>query len=622
MNKNTTNRLVELDALRGIAAVLVMLFHYTAKYEELYGHESAPAISLPWGHYGVNLFFMISGFVIFMTLHRIGRPLDFVVSRFSRLFPAFWVAVAITFLLTHLLGLPDKTVSASTAGLNLFMIHGLFRIPHVDSVYWTLEIELIFYAMALSMYLAGWIDRVHTALLGLLVLRSIYFLTQHFAGIELSWTLSHLLILPYIAWFACGIMIYRIVTFPSDTPRMDFLVLFAAFAQLAIVEGPGIGLLAAGLSLVFWAAATGRLPWLANPLLAWLGAISYTLYLLHENIGWGIILQLERNGISANWVILIAISAALGMASLLTLLVERPAMRWMRERYRRQRHWPDIGWRLPLAATCILLLTLAGLAHTWHHTHPKPQPPAALVANIYRPSDLSAVPCGFGSDPRPLMILVLGQSNAGNHGDLATPPSRESTTFFFEGRCYRTQGSAPGATGRGGNPWTLLGPELVQATGRPVIFAVLAVESTRIRDWVEPGILRQTLISTIAEQRQHGFIPDFVLWQQGEADTKAGTTQAKYRERFDTLVALLRAGGILAPVVAALSTRCHNNGSNAIRSAIETSAASNSSIRIGPDTDILSGSLRADNCHFSAKGLQVVSQLWQAVITKKSAIMQ
>jgi len=280
VNKGTAQRLVELDALRGIAAVLVMLFHYTTRYDQLYGHESPLSLALPWGHYGVNLFFMISGFVIFMTLHRIRRPLDFIVSRFSRLFPVFWVAVAITFVLTRTLELPDKTVSAGTAGMNLFMIHGLARIPHVDSVYWTLEIELIFYALALLFYLAGRIDKVHAPLLVLLALRMIYVLTQRYAGIEMPWVLSHLLILPYIAWFVCGIMIYRRLAFPDESPAKDALILLAAVAQLAVVEGAGIGMLAACLSLLFWAAATGRLPFLANPVLTWLGTISYTLYLL------------------------------------------------------------------------------------------------------------------------------------------------------------------------------------------------------------------------------------------------------------------------------------------------------------------------------------------------------
>lgn len=328
------NRLVELDALRGIAATLVMLFHYTTRYDQLYAHASAPVFSLPWGHYGVNLFFMISGFVIFMTLHRIRQPLDFIVSRFSRLFPPFWVAVALTFLLTHALSLPGKTVGIGTAAMNLFMVHGLFKVPHVDSVYWTLEIELIFYGWALLLYMLDRLDKVHIALTTLLALRLVYFLAERFAQVDLSWTISHLLILPFIAWFVCGIMIYRLTQFPDDTPKQDLLVLFAAIVLLGVVEGPLIGLLAASLSALLWTASKGKLPILANPILTWLGAISYTLYLLHENIGWGVIMRAQRAGLDTNLSILLAIVLVLAMATALTRLVERPAMKWLRERYR------------------------------------------------------------------------------------------------------------------------------------------------------------------------------------------------------------------------------------------------------------------------------------------------
>lgn len=329
-----SNRLVELDALRGVAATLVMLFHYTTQYDRLFGYGSPPTFALPWGHYGVNLFFIISGFVIFMTLHRVKRPMDFVVSRFSRLFPPFWVAVAVTFLLTHALNLPGKTVDIATAAMNLFMIHGLFRIPHVDSVYWTLEIELIFYAWALILYRIGRLDKVHLAMTVLLGLRLVYFLADKFVGVDLPWIISHLLILPYIAWFACGIMIYRLTQISSDAPRQDVLVLFAAIILLGVADGVGIGLLAASLSALLWLAAKGHLQILSNPILAWLGAISYTLYLLHENIGWGVIMQAQKAGIGANQSIFIAISVALVMATALTRLVERPAMKWLRERYR------------------------------------------------------------------------------------------------------------------------------------------------------------------------------------------------------------------------------------------------------------------------------------------------
>lgn len=312
-----------------------MFFHFTTQYGSLFGHRSVPIVSFPWGHYGVNLFFMISGFVIFLTLHRIRRPADFLVSRFSRLYPAFWVAVILTFLLTHLFELPGKTVDVGTALANLLMFHGWFKVPHVDNVYWTLEIELTFYFWAIVLYCLRLLDRAHSALLLLLALRLIYFLAEQLYGVSLPYTLSRILILPYIAWFGCGIMLYRLACLPEQSPRLDLLLLAASIGVLGVVDGFGIGLLALGLSAIFHAATQSRIPWLAHPMLVWLGSISYTLYLIHENIGWGVIYQAQRAGIDANLSIVLAIVCALALATTLTRLVEVPAMKWLRERYRR-----------------------------------------------------------------------------------------------------------------------------------------------------------------------------------------------------------------------------------------------------------------------------------------------
>jgi len=67
---NGQDRLPALDALRGIAALGVVLFHYLPYYDKLYGHSFSTPDTLGFGRYGVHLFFILSGFVIFMTLER------------------------------------------------------------------------------------------------------------------------------------------------------------------------------------------------------------------------------------------------------------------------------------------------------------------------------------------------------------------------------------------------------------------------------------------------------------------------------------------------------------------------------------------------------------------------
>ena len=108
MKSAKQGRLECVDSLRGIAATAVMLFHYTTRYDQLFVQQQSLGFDVPWGYPGVNLFFMISGFAIFMTLDKTRRPMDFVVSRFSRLFPSYWSAVLLTFFVVSACGLPGS----------------------------------------------------------------------------------------------------------------------------------------------------------------------------------------------------------------------------------------------------------------------------------------------------------------------------------------------------------------------------------------------------------------------------------------------------------------------------------------------------------------------------------
>lgn len=334
---NNGNRLVEVDALRGLAALAVVLFHHTTRFGELFQPVSLTSISFPDGHHGVNLFFIISGFVIFMTLEKTSRPMDFVVSRFSRLFPAYWAAIILTFFITHLLGLPGKLVDAAAAIGNLVMIHGLFGIPHVDGVYWTLEVELLFYCGMFLLYRLRRLHLIHYILLGLLALRLAYYLLERAFGIELSWTISRLLILKYIPWFALGISIYLAISrHDVNAWRQPAITAACAVLTLLIVDTLSLAVLAVALGYAVFLAANNRARVLRYGILVWLGSISYPLYLLHENIGWSLQLRFAAWGIPADARALAAVAASLAIAAMLTRWIEQPAMRWIRSTYRKR----------------------------------------------------------------------------------------------------------------------------------------------------------------------------------------------------------------------------------------------------------------------------------------------
>ena len=154
-------RLGFLDAARGVAALMVVAAHGVNVYVPAY---------LPWaqanlelGRAGVVLFLMISGFIIPASLEQGGDLRKFWLRRFFRLFPAYWLSVAVAFLC--LLAVPrlPAPVPSDHVGdwlVNLTMCQGFVGRPDVSGVYWTLQLELVVYAACSLLFAFGLLRRV------------------------------------------------------------------------------------------------------------------------------------------------------------------------------------------------------------------------------------------------------------------------------------------------------------------------------------------------------------------------------------------------------------------------------------------------------------------------------
>ncbi len=322
-------RIVELDALRGIAALAVTVFHYTTHYGHEIGHVTNPSFGFSAGNYGVQLFFLISGFVILMTLERTKTAMDFVVSRFSRLFPMYWAAIVATTGVIYFAGLPGQQFTAVELLANLTMIQEILGFEHLDGSYWTLQIEFFFYAQMLLWFSLGLLPRIRWIVLGWLAVAMIFAFYEKFAGKSLSYTLGSLLIAQHIPFFGIGVLFYRTYSHP-DEARGNYLIIAAAVVVIALTRPlPYTGAALAG-TAVFWLFVSNRLGWLRLAPLAYLGTISYSLYLLHQVIGYDLLYPLEHRGVSGDAAVLLTIIALLALSSLLTYTVERPALKAIR----------------------------------------------------------------------------------------------------------------------------------------------------------------------------------------------------------------------------------------------------------------------------------------------------
>jgi peptidoglycan/LPS O-acetylase OafA/YrhL len=338
-----SSRVVELDALRGIAALAVVAYHYTTRYAEQIGHVDGALPSLLAGKYGVHLFFLISGFVIFMTLERARSAMDFVVSRFSRLFPGYWVALTITAIVVYSIGLPQQALPLPDLLLNVTMVQDILGAEHLDGSYWTLQVELFFYVQMLFWFLVGQLKRIHWIIAGWLFLAALNgVMTQR--GGHFPYLIRELLILRHIPFFALGILFFRLRAYPQER-RLDLAMMGLCLLAIAVAEQSIFLWVASVCCAIFTLFVLGRLRFLNMRLFVFMGGISYSLYLIHQAIGFSVIYRLEQAGMSSPVACLLAVGLSLGLAVLLSYGVEKPAMRWIRTQWQCRSLWRKPDWR-------------------------------------------------------------------------------------------------------------------------------------------------------------------------------------------------------------------------------------------------------------------------------------
>lgn len=350
IEKQGAKRIAQIDGLRGVAACLVLGFHLTARFDKEYHHLQHLPIALPWGYLGVNLFFAISGFVILMTLRSVRAPMDFVVSRFARLYPTYWACMLVTAAVLVLFPLPHHVITLGEVAGNFLMFQGLVGIDSVDGAYWSLEVELIFYLIMLLCWTVGALKR---PLPPLALWVALSMLSKF---LPTPWVVSHMLLLDWIPWFAIGISIFLFAGRHEDHRWAPALLVLAL---IAIGQSQGLWLVAWGVavSVLMYTAATDTLKLASTKPLLFLGAISYPLYLLHEYLSYTFMLRVEAHGLPSYVAVLLAVFGSIGLAYAVHRIVEKPAAAWVRRTYNKRTEPGNLKlWRAGLVSVFALLV--------------------------------------------------------------------------------------------------------------------------------------------------------------------------------------------------------------------------------------------------------------------------
>ncbi|MDR6790965.1 peptidoglycan/LPS O-acetylase OafA/YrhL [Pseudarthrobacter oxydans] len=310
------NRIEFLDAVRGVAASLVVFHHLMVNISPEYrwfGHTFFDP-----GRIGVVAFFLVSGYVIPLSLRR-GTQNAFWIKRFFRLFPVYWVAFALYFAVAH------KSISDAPLwvwGMNFLMLNGLLGLVSILPPAWTLSIELLFYIQSSTARLRGVLDRtVHFGWLWLVLFLA---LAAGSRALEKDLPLT----LPLLMF--CAALGHSLYLRDHGGSRIWRYLLGAG-----LVLGP-VGTYVRGhdgewapltyslsfilglcLFLVFYLLQARSVP----NALKWLGGISYSLYLFHITITHTFH---DLLGLDGPLYFMVGAAASVGIAHLAHRYVEKP----------------------------------------------------------------------------------------------------------------------------------------------------------------------------------------------------------------------------------------------------------------------------------------------------------
>lgn len=293
-----------IEALRGIAIIFIVVFHFLFRYFEIYDLEPLcnNIIVNNFGTLGVGLFLTVSG--LFLVSDRdSGKFFKPLLRKFLRLWPTYFCCVTLIFLVTRFLPLEGRTVSFGTYIINVTMLNGFVGVSYVDTAHWYLTTILAVYfvnaiilkARKSEMYYPYYIWIILSIACEIVgdTCISGSFLSKIIHGISLLIGGSR------IGFVVIGIMIMRAKKKGFTMKQLAlccFSVLHILICNDVIMATEAILIIPV---IIYGLYAEGGC--LSNQLLVALGKSSYSIFLIHQNLGYILMTYLRSNVNISYW---------------------------------------------------------------------------------------------------------------------------------------------------------------------------------------------------------------------------------------------------------------------------------------------------------------------------------
>ncbi len=339
--------LKSLQSLRGIAVLLVVLLHvYAFEKKAGVGPSLLPGFSI-FGSSGVDLFFVISGFVMVYTTLDVKRSFGtfgkFLYKRATRIYPLYWIVTAV--LLLGYIAFPQLIHRTDLAEVNFLKAILLFpqeNLPYVI-VGWTLIHELYFYA-AFSFFVLCDQKKLPYLLITWLILVICLYYSSSSTSSSIFQLIAHPLTFEFILGCFAGLLVSKgRIYFPTSMLLLGSTALLSGWYCFHAFIGPELYgwsraiLLGVPYSIIVYGASSLELRGLrsaSNTILLRLGDASYSIYLLHfflisllTKVWSHLFPALEQTFLDNITYVLLCFALSCGAGVLSFLYLERPIIR-------------------------------------------------------------------------------------------------------------------------------------------------------------------------------------------------------------------------------------------------------------------------------------------------------
>jgi peptidoglycan/LPS O-acetylase OafA/YrhL len=322
MQPDKRNHLIDL--LRILAASWVVFFHLNQPIKPI---DNWYRDFCKYGHLGVPIFFMISGYCILIALQHAQKPAEFIVRRFFRIFPPYWFSLVVTAMIILLLKFTTSVNSVAIIPKNITGIVATLtltttpvtHIKTINWVYWTLSYEAFFY---LAVFACAFFKKQYFVIALIVVTLLSIVLPQFESGplfflnlwplFSLGVVIYQLLHQPAYKWFNMALLVFTAVDFYATHQSLIYLVLCLITGALIVIN---------------------HFKPLKSNLLSRYGDVSYSLYLVHVPISIYLLGHLKTMAIQSNLALNILFDVVIlvflvFVSKLIHRYVELPAIRY------------------------------------------------------------------------------------------------------------------------------------------------------------------------------------------------------------------------------------------------------------------------------------------------------